>query len=408
MTALQGDVSGLGHSTSGLLAFSDDESLLEKIARAVPGTREGIDLHMGGLDAAIGAVAGGATAEVLLIDVVGQPQLTDRLTTLMQSVAGRSAVLLVGAENDITLYRQVIMLGVTDYLLASDLSVKQIRRAVLTASRSEPETVVAENAPTARVTVIIGVRGGIGTTSVTTGLAWQIANQQDRQVGLIDLDLQFGTAALSLDLDPGSGLREALENSDRIDSLFVASAMVQSGRNLNILSAEESPARHVSISPESISRLLEAVKPDLDHILLEVPRHLIGAAVPVMETAEDVLLVTDLSLAGLRDTGRIRNSLTDVLGDGKVHLVACRVGLNSDARLSIGEFEKILQTKFTVVIEEDPKAGKAALEGKPIGSGPAKPKTGEAVAKLARLVAGVAEDTGKKGLLDRLKGLRHA
>jgi len=52
---------------------------------------------------------------------------------------------------------------------------------------------------------------------------------------LLDLDLHFGTIALKLDTDPGSGLCEALEQPSRIDSLFIDRAMVQGDRgNLRV------------------------------------------------------------------------------------------------------------------------------------------------------------------------------
>src|SRR3546814_16272710 len=56
---------------------------------------------------------------------------------------------------------------------------------------------------------------------------------------LVDLDLHFGTCALSLDLLPGRGLRDALDNPERIDPLFIASALVNESENLFILGGEE-------------------------------------------------------------------------------------------------------------------------------------------------------------------------
>ena len=87
--------------------------------------------------------------------------------------------------------------------------------------------------------VHVGVRGGVGASSLSTATAWLLAQDHRKQVALVDLDLHFGTIALSLDLEPGNGLRSALENADRIDSLFVASALINVTENLFVLGGEE-------------------------------------------------------------------------------------------------------------------------------------------------------------------------
>src|SRR3546814_9600249 len=70
-------------------------------------------------------------------------------------------------------------------------------------------------------------------------LAWLIAEERKHKTVLVDLDLEFGTIALSLDLEPTRGLREALENPARVDGLFIASATAKLTDNLSIMATEE-------------------------------------------------------------------------------------------------------------------------------------------------------------------------
>ena len=51
-----------------------------------------------------------------------------------------------------------------------------------------------------------------------TRCAWILAEKNKESTVLLDLDLHFGTVALNLDTDPGSGLCEALEQPSRIDA----------------------------------------------------------------------------------------------------------------------------------------------------------------------------------------------
>src|SRR5205085_6436501 len=88
-------------------------------------------------------------------------------------------------------------------------------------------------------------RGGVGATTAAVSCAWLMATEQRERVALVDLDLHFGTVALKLDLDPGSGLCEALEQPSRIDSLFIERAMVKVTDNLRVLAAEASATQHL-------------------------------------------------------------------------------------------------------------------------------------------------------------------
>src|SRR3546814_339679 len=87
-------------------------------------------------------------------------------------------------------------------------------------------------------TAVIGTRGGVGASTLATSLAWLMSAKGGRLTALLDLDVHFGTGALAMDLEPGRGLTDAIENPSRIDGLFIERAMVKASEKLAILSAE--------------------------------------------------------------------------------------------------------------------------------------------------------------------------
>ncbi len=87
-------------------------------------------------------------------------------------------------------------------------------------------------------TAVVGTRGGVGASTIATSLAWLFSTEHRRSTALLDLDVHFGTGALSLDLEPGRGLTDAIENPSRIDGLFIERAMIRANDNLAIMSAE--------------------------------------------------------------------------------------------------------------------------------------------------------------------------
>src|SRR3546814_13854078 len=76
-------------------------------------------------------------------------------------------------------------------------------------------------------TAVIGARGGVGASTIATSLAWLLSERGKRATALLDLDVHFGTGAPALDLEPGRGPTDAIENPSRLDRLFIERAMVK-------------------------------------------------------------------------------------------------------------------------------------------------------------------------------------
>ena len=65
------------------------------------------------------------------------------------------------------------------------------------------------------VVAVCGAQGGAGATSIAVNLALQLAETTKARVALLDLHLQGGETAVMLGVQPGPGLRIALENPER-------------------------------------------------------------------------------------------------------------------------------------------------------------------------------------------------
>lgn len=375
---------GPASARSPVLAFLCDEETIELVCRVVPGGRRGVEVREGGIHAALSNVQGGASAEVLIVDISNSGAPANDIAALATICGAGTTILAVGPDNDVTLYRALIAGGATDYLV-KPLTSQELRRTILTANRSHRD--VEAEARSGHVAVVGHSRGGVGGSTIAVGVAWLLANESKKNVALIDLDVHFGTAALSLDIEPGSGLRNALSAPDRIDSLFIASALINCGEHLHVMSGEEAIDEDLQIQPESLERLVAETRSIFDVVVVDLPRHLLGVSAPMLAKADSFALVSDLSLASLRDTLRIRASLERMAPQLKPAVVANRVGAQKPGQLTIQEFERGLGGRTDFRIPEDAKAAKASLDGRPFTAVGMKGKTGDALRGLARSLA---------------------
>ena len=72
-----------------------------------------------------------------------------------------------------------------------------------------------------RTLSVIGARGGVGATTVAITIASMLGTRLKEEILLIDFDLHYGSLMLALDLEAIDALREALDQPDRIDALFI-------------------------------------------------------------------------------------------------------------------------------------------------------------------------------------------
>jgi pilus assembly protein CpaE len=356
-------------------------------------------VRSGDLASAQRAIDPAAPPDLMLLDISNSDDPVTGLEDLLQLCPRTTQVLVIGSVNDVSLYRALMSLGVVDYL------VKPVSGDVLhDALAAVVDHRGAESAaalPRIQAYAFLGARGGIGTTTITAAIAWYFVNEFHQRAALVDLDLHFGTLALSLDLEPGRGLREALEHPERIDDLLLSSAMASAGDRLKVLASEESLDEAFHFHPDALGPLFDALSNDFDRLMIDLPRRLDDCGRHLVANADQLVLITDMSLPGLRDTLRLIDLAKRVGTRTPPLVVASQVGAPHRGEISQREFERGLGAGIDHLISFDPKAAVAmAHEGKALPAAARTSKAAEEMLALAQRLSG-REAGGKK----RARGL---
>ena len=351
-------------------AFISDEETRQLVASVCQGHGKDVSVMEGGSREAMEYLAEAPMPEILIVDVSDTGKPLSTMLTITAAFAENTKVIAIGSVNDISLYRELIDGGVSDYLV-KPVSEKMLAEAILrersAAAAQAPEPQGDKKAP--NLTAFIGTRGGVGASTIAANCAWIAAHERKRQTTLLDLDLQFGTVALALDIEPTRGLREALENPTRIDSLFLSSAAAKLGDRLTVLAAEEAVDGEVHFDPSAVDLLLSEINRSSQCIFVDLPRTSSVGRARLLQLATHVTVVTDVTLAGLRDCIRLVAMVERAAPQAKLLVIANRAGRVESGGLSKPEFEKALGRKVDVVLPEDAKALAASVNrGKPLPS----------------------------------------
>jgi pilus assembly protein CpaE len=238
---------------------------------------------------------------------------------------------------------------------------------------------------------VIGVRGGVGASTLATSLAWLMGDKSGRSTALLDLDIHFGTGALSLDLEPGRGLTDAVENPGRIDGLFIERAMVRANDRLCVLSAEAPINQPMLTDGSAYFQLQEEIRHAFEGTVIDFPRGVLVQFPHLLNEVHVVVLTVEFTLAATRDTIRILSWLKANAPQARVIVVANKVQQNAQ-EVSRKDFESSIERKVDAILPFDPKcAAQAAKLGQPLVKVAKNSKLAQAFNALLRLTLEVAD-----------------
>ena len=353
-------------------------------------------VNKGGLRNAVQTLSVSASPQILFVDLAesGDP-LTD-INSLAEVCEPGTVVIAAGQVNDVRLYRDLIASGIQDYLL-KPLHPDMLRDAFSHAQTmlNAPKFVEASADRPHCSMAVIGTRGGVGASTIATSIAWLMSEKQGRSTALLDLDVHFGTGALALDLEPGRGLTDAIENPSRIDGLFIERAMVKASEKLAVLSAEAPINSPLLTDGTAFYQLQEEMRAAYECTVTDLPRGMLVQHPALITDIQIAVVVSELTLAAARDTIRILSWLKTNAPQTRVLLVANRLHASAQLEINRKDFEGSIERKIDITVPFDQKlAAQAAKLGKPLAEAGKNTKTVAPIVELANLLAACADDAG--------------
>lgn len=185
--------------------------------------------------------------------------------------------------------------GVQDFI--SKPAAPEALREMLARFIQEGQAVERKSAE--KLIVLMGSKGGVGTTTVAVNLGVQLITFARKRVVLLDLARPLGNAHLLLDLNPRFGIRDAIENIDRLDSHFFDGLLTTHKTKLQILAGALHPEQWQSIPPSLLNRVTNVAQASFDMVLADLGSQFGSDWTSVLDAARMILLVTETNVPAL-------------------------------------------------------------------------------------------------------------
>ncbi|MFI4974857.1 MAG: AAA family ATPase [Caulobacterales bacterium] len=360
-----------------LIEIAQKASADRRMERANTVVREG------GLSGAVDYYQNQPTPSLVIVESQdASTQLLALLGRLAEVCDPGTKVILVGAANDIALYRELMRRGVSEYLVPP-LSTLQLISAVTTLYADPSQPFIG------RQIAFVGAKGGSGASTVAHNIAYLISERMGAGTVLVDLDLAFGTAGLDFNQDPLHGIVDALSQPDRLDPVLMERMMARCGEHLSLFAAPATLEKDFDIPTETFEAVTNKIRAATPYVVLDLPHAWTPWARRMLVTSDDLVIVSEPDLASLRNAKNIIDLVKAARpNDGPPRVILNKVGMPGRPEIAVKDFGEALGVRPAMVIGFDAKLfGQASNNGQMIAEVGPKSKQAESLEYLAQMIS---------------------
>jgi pilus assembly protein CpaE len=376
--------------------------------------------------------------DIAIVDA-GLPGMDGGQTTemLRQYVPGAGVIMMsMEAENDA--FRLAMLAGAREFLqkpFKGDDLVAAVRRVHAFEQRTgaalQPRAIAptrvatpAAGSPSAaarklgRVTCVASGRGGVGKTVLAANLAVALGVAHPDRVVLVDLSLQFGDVAATLNLTAEHSITDLVAPGPDVDADFLRQVLQTGPGGIRVLLAPTTPDQAEYITAPLLRNVLSTLRTMADHVVVDTPTFLTDVTLSALDAADRVVLVTDLTVPGVKNA-RLLRGVFDVLKIEPERVLAVGNHREAHGELDRSGAESFLGARLALEIPFEPEVvATSVAEGAPFVLGAPSSQSAAAMRALAQVVDPTsqtsseasrrAESAGKKRKSRRMLGFSRA
>src|SRR5882762_8299019 len=307
-----------------------------------------LKIQMGGMAAAVEAYRSAPTPNVIVLETDARVDILAGLDHLATVCDPGTRVVVIGRVNDVTLYRELVRRGISDYVIAPVNTLDVVRSICGLFSTPEAKSV-------GRIIAIVGAKGGVGASTIAHNVAWAIARDLALDSVVADLDLAFGTAGLDYNQDPPQGIADAVFSPDRVDTAFIDRLLSKCTDHLSLLAAPATLERVYDFGSEAFDSIFDTLRSTMPCIVLDVPHQWSGWTKRILVNADDILIVAAPDLANLRNAKNLFDYLRAArVNDHRPSYCLNQVGVPKRPEIKPADFAKALEDQPVAIIPFDP------------------------------------------------------
>jgi pilus assembly protein CpaE len=284
----------------------------------------------------------------------------DRAVTQLGRTRGRARVAVVLRNADVTTTRQLIRAGAADVLPApaGEPALALCLERLLTPSPGD----AGPANKSGEVVAVLKAGGGAGATALTVQASFLLAQRSPGEVCVADLDLQFGSAGLYMDLPDAITIVDCISSSPGLAETPYASALATHRSRVRLLAAPRDIVPLEALNPDLANAMVRGLRRDFALTLVDLPTAWTAWTNQILQDADRIVLVVRLTVPQIQLAKRqLRMLAAQRLHEKPLTLVCNAMTADQARAVSLKSAERALGRAFDAVVPDDQRLMDAAL-----------------------------------------------
>lgn len=287
----------------------------------------------------------GSTGAQIVLHAIQRPDHVpaDEIAKIREHTS--APIILLVTRSTSTLVDEAVNLGLAEVVLLPQLTdslVFMVKKAhaygAVAASATDGSRRGGESS---RVITLFSPKGGVGKTVLACNMGATFAKRMKKRTLLLDLDLQFGDAAIMLGMDPRSTILDAVMSHGDLDADKLAGFVTHHESGMHVLPAPLQPQDAELVTEDRLASLINAAKQAYDIVIIDTPPHFNSSVLTALDRTDELLVIASLEIPSLKSV-KVCMSTLDML---HYPLERSHVVLNrSDSKVGLkkDDIEKVL------------------------------------------------------------------
>ncbi len=330
--------------SAGISLFVKDEGIREAALSLRDDwrfARVTINVIDGDVESAIAYYASNPSPDLVMVETLEIADgFTGRLEVLGGSCAESTAAIVVGPVNDVYLYRKLIEMGVSDYL------VKPLSKEVLAGvfAKILIERLGAENS---KLIACIGSKGGVGTSALAHIMADVSSNVLQQKTIILDAAGGWSYLSVAMGGESVTTLHEVARAATSTDNDSFGRMIISVGDKLSFLGTGAESLMDDSVGHESFEGIINRLMKSYPVVIIDLSGAPIDICRNILARANDVVVISTPTLSALRSARGLLNEAKTIRGDKEdgLHVVINKKGIGSGYEVSESDMATALKIK---------------------------------------------------------------
>ncbi len=321
-----------------------------------------IEIEQGNVETAIkaGAKIDGYNVLIIETDTI-DGSFVERLKALSEFVSADTAAIIVGPVNDVNMYRKLIAMGVSDYL-------------VLPVSEEIIGDVIAKSlidifgVGGSKLIACLGAKGGVGTSAIAHILGLYVSDNLGEKTVIVDAAGGRSFLAASMGLEPSTTLEAAAKAAVSTDKDNLKRMLLKPHNKTVILGSGGEAILDKSITGSQFESILDNLMAEHPVTIVDLSQASAEIARVVLAKAHKTILISHPTVQSLRAARTLQQELQELKGGEEKAsssiLVINMKGMFDKQEVPVADIEKGIGQKPDLVIPFEPKSFPSSeLEG---------------------------------------------